>query len=46
MKRIVLVLLCGLLGTVLTGGTIPRQVNGQPEISTEKLLVAMRLCEP
>lgn len=43
MKRIVLVLLCGLLGTVLTGETIPRQVNGQPEISTEKLVVALRV---
>ena len=38
----VLVLLPGLLGIVLAGEAIPRQVNGQPEIPTGTLLGAMR----
>ena len=42
MNRIIPVVLCALLGIVLTGETIPDQVNGQPEISTEKLVGAMR----
>jgi len=42
MSRIIPVVLCALLGIVLTGETIPDQVNGQPEISTEKLVGAMR----
>jgi hypothetical protein len=42
MKRIGLVL-CGLLGILGTGTAIPSQVNGQAELSTEKLVNALRV---
>ena len=43
MKRITLLLFCGLMGIVLAEVAVPRQVSGTPEIPTEKLLAAMRL---
>jgi|SRR5215469_3665682 len=43
MKRIGPTLFGVLLGVVLLGEASPRQANGQQEISTEKLLVALRI---
>ena len=43
MKRFFLVLLCGLLGILVTGVGIPRQVNGQTEDPTAKLVNVLRL---
>lgn len=43
MKRIILTLLCGLLGIGLTVRAISRQVAGQPEITTMKLVAAIRI---
>jgi hypothetical protein len=43
MKRMTLVLFCGLVGMVLAEEAIPHQVNGQPEISTGNLVNALRL---
>jgi len=44
MKRIGLILFAFLLGLVLLDGeAVPRQVSGQPEIPTEKLVNALRL---
>jgi hypothetical protein len=43
MSRIFLVLFCGLLGGVLSGGTIPRQVNEPSDIPADKnLVIALR----
>jgi hypothetical protein len=42
MKRVSLALFGGLLGILVTGVAISPQVNGQTEISTEKLLGALR----
>jgi hypothetical protein len=42
MKRIGLVL-CSFLGILGTGTAIPSQVNGQAELSTEKLVNALRV---
>jgi hypothetical protein len=44
MKRIGLILFAFLLGLVLLDGeAVPRQVSGQPEMPTEKLVNALRL---
>jgi hypothetical protein len=43
MKRLFLVLLCALLGILVMGVAIPRQVNGQAENPTAKLVNALRL---
>jgi hypothetical protein len=43
MKRFFLVLLCGLLGILVTGVGIPRQVNAQTENPTAKLVNVLRL---
>ncbi len=42
MNRIWLVL-CVFLGVLATGSAIPSQVNGQAEVSTEKLVNALRV---
>ena len=43
MRRIFLVLFCGLIGGVLSGGAIPRQVNEQSNIPADKnFVVALR----
>jgi hypothetical protein len=43
MMRNFLALLSGLLGVVVAAVAIPRRVNGQAEIPTEKLVIALRL---
>jgi hypothetical protein len=42
MKKAFLALFCGLLGILVTGVAIPRQVNEQTEVSTEKLVNVLR----
>jgi len=42
MKRLILVFFCGLLGVLLAGEAVPRQANGQSEIPTLKLVIALR----
>src|SRR6202047_4065989 len=43
MQRNFLALLSGLLGIVVAAAAIPPRVNGQAEIPTEKLVIALRL---
>jgi hypothetical protein len=43
MRRVLLALFCGLLGILLIGACIPSKLNGQAEISTEKLVNTLRL---
>jgi hypothetical protein len=43
MKRVSLGLFCGLLGILVTGVTIPPQVNGQTDIPKEKLVAVLRI---
>jgi hypothetical protein len=43
MKRNFLALLCGLLGLLMTAVAIPPRMNGQAEVPSEKLVIALRL---